>query len=119
MNTKTILWGVLVVAVLGFVIWMFNSPVPDYNAGVPMVYNISITPAGYSLETLLVPIGSTIVWTSAATDTRPHTVTSNDGFFTSNDLAPGQKYTYVFNKAGTFYYHDRTAPDHLGRIIVK
>ncbi len=61
----------------------------------------------FSPATLTITKGTKVVWTNAS-DT-PHTITSDDGKFTSSDagkpIAANQTYSFVFNTVGTFKYH--------------
>jgi len=61
----------------------------------------------FSPATLTITKGTKVVWTNASD--APHTITSDDGKFTSsnagNPIAANQTYSFVFNTVGTFKYH--------------
>lgn len=47
-----------------------------------------------------------------------HTVTDNQGSFSSNDLRPDQTFEHIFNSIGTYDYHCKLHPNMIGKIIV-
>ena len=51
---------------------------------------------------LTVPVGSTVTWTNR--DDIPHTAVSTEGAFKSKVMDTDEKFSYTFNKAGTFPY---------------
>ncbi|MBI3913559.1 MAG: LysM peptidoglycan-binding domain-containing protein [Chloroflexi bacterium] len=85
------------------------SPTPTSTPGTPtpsaaavVMQNIAFLPT-----TLTLARGSTVTWTNI--DTVSHTVSSGapgqlSGVFRSNQLAPGQTFSFAFNTAGTFPY---------------
>jgi nitrite reductase (NO-forming) len=75
------------------------------------------SPADYSTNVLMVPLGATVTWTN----TDPgmiHTVTADDGSFDSGNLSTGQSFSYTFDQPGTFDYHCTPHPWMRGRIEV-
>jgi plastocyanin len=79
---------------------------------------VNTSSKGYSPGTLTVVVraNSTVVWTN--NDSSPHTVTSNDGTFTSGNMSPGQTYSYTFAAPGTYTYHCTYHPWMVGTIVV-
>ncbi len=77
------------------------------------------TSKGYSPNavTLVIGVNNTITWTN--NDNAPHTVTADDGSFTSGNISPGATFSFTFTKAGTFTYHCVYHPWMTGRVIVK
>lgn len=66
-----------------------------------------------------VKTGETVTWTND--DTVDHDVTADDGSFKSGDagdLAPGDKYSHSFDKAGTFKYVCTVHPGMEGEVVV-
>ena len=57
-----------------------------------------------------------IVWINA--DAVPHTVTSDDGLWDSGDVAPGQSYSLILDKPGTYGYHCMHHPYMIGTLVV-
>jgi plastocyanin len=76
-------------------------------------------PAGqdaFSPRTLTVVAGTTVTWTNYDED--PHTVTADDGSFTSQSVANGQSFSHTFDTPGTFAYHCEFHPDMTGTVVV-
>jgi plastocyanin len=64
---------------------------------------VSISNFAFSVGTLTVAKGTTVTWTN--NDATAHTVTADDGSFTSGSIAQGGTFTHAFSTAGTFAYH--------------
>ena len=52
---------------------------------------------------LMTTLGTTVTWTN--NDTMAHTVTAVDNSFDSGMIAPGQSWSYTFDRPGTFEYY--------------
>ena len=76
------------------------------------IVNFSYTPA-----TITVSVGTTVKWTNQ--DSAAHTVTADDGSFTSGQLAQGATFSFTFSKAGTFSYKCGNHPSMLGKVVVQ
>jgi plastocyanin len=94
------------------------SAAPSYAPGDVTVKVISdpatigaFTPQGVSARA-----GQVVEWDFE--DLNPHTVTSDDGLFTSRASDKGKKYSRRFDKAGTFKYHCYIHPEMLGTVTV-
>jgi len=74
---------------------------------------------GFSPSTITVVIGvnNTVVWNND--DSVPHTVTANDGSFSSGNLNPGDSYSFTFTTPGTYAYHCSYHSWMKGTVIVK
>lgn len=93
----------------------------------PKVASVTILPGagtntsntGFSPPTITVVVGvnNTVTWTN--NDVSPHTVTANDGTFSSGNLAPGQSFTFTFTTPGTYMYHCTYHPWMVAKVIVK
>jgi plastocyanin len=77
--------------------------------------NVAIADTGFAPPSLSVPVGTVVVWTNQGTV--PHTVTSVDGSFASDDLSPGATFPYQFTQQGTFQYRDVHSGD-VGTVTV-
>jgi len=71
---------------------------------------VSIEDDFYTAKDITVPAGTMVVWTDNGSDI--HTVTSGTPsapttLFDSGTISPGQKFSFTFNKAGTFLYFCR------------
>lgn len=68
-------------------------------------------------ETLTVPANSTVTWVNK--DDVPHVIASNDGLFKSKALDTDDKFSFTFNKAGTYSYYCSIHPKMVGKIVVQ
>ena len=72
----------------------------------------------FSPNSLTVKTGTTVTWINK--DSTTHTITSDNGAFTSSgNLNNGANYTFTFTKAGTYPYHCSIHPDMKGTIVVQ
>ncbi|PWB68411.1 hypothetical protein C3F09_11700 [candidate division GN15 bacterium] len=95
-----------------------SSSNPTNSGGPPPPPNaISIAGFAFNPASLTVKAGSKVTWTN--NDNTTHTVTSDDGTFTSSgNLASGAVYQFAFSSAGTFHYHCTIHPTMTGTITV-
>jgi len=77
----------------------------------------SIDNFSFAPGTLNVRAGTTITWTNK--DDIPHTVVSNDKLFASPVLDTDGKFSYTFQKAGSFGYYCSIHPKMTGKVVVK
>ena len=77
---------------------------------------VRITNNGFAPANVTIKGGDTVTWRN--TDTVNRQVVANNGSFASPVLAPGKTYSYKFNQAGRFPYHDALKPAHKGTITV-
>jgi len=70
-----------------------------------------------SVVTVVLGVNNTVMWTNA--DSVPHTVTANDGSFSSGNMNPGDTYVLTFTSAGNYTYHCSYHPWMKGTIVVK
>jgi plastocyanin len=70
----------------------------------------------YDPASLTVTAGSTVTWVNQGTTAV--TVTSPDGLFDSELLAPGGSFSYTFDTPGTFRYFCVPYPHMKGEIVV-
>ena len=78
------------------------------------IHNYSFTPG-----TLTVAVGTTVTWTNR--DFEVHTVVADDtpSTFKSAGLDTDDRFSFTFNKAGTYSYHCSVHPHMTGTIIVR
>ena len=74
--------------------------------------NFSFGPAA-----LTVPAGTAVTWTNR--DDIPHTVVSTDGAFKSKVLDTDDKFSFKFEKAGTYPYFCSIHPKMTAKVIVQ
>jgi plastocyanin len=87
---------------------------------------VSITSTGFDPATVTVRVNQGVIWTN--NDTADHKVNSDpypadntvDGFNDKQPIHKADSYAFVFNKPGTYTYHDDLNPySFKGTVIVK
>lgn len=78
---------------------------------------INISGFKFDPSTSTVKVGTTVTWTNM--DTAGHTVTADDGSWTSDNLANGATYSHTFDKPGTYTYHCNFHSGMKGTIVVQ
>ena len=68
-------------------------------------------------ETITVPVGATVTWTNK--DDIPHTTVSTDGVFKSKVMDTEDKFSYTFDKPGTYSYYCTIHPKMTGKVVVQ
>jgi len=90
------------------------------NSNQPAAGKVSIQNMLFTPSQITIAKGGTVTWTN--NDSTTHTVVddlSNVGGPNSGDIAPGQSYSFTFNKTGSFQYHCSIHPSMRGTIVVK
>jgi plastocyanin len=82
----------------------------------PAETRASIANFTFKPGTIMVPVGTTVVWEND--DDTPHTVVSLDGTFRSPALDTEDKFSFTFDKAGTFEYFCSLHPYMTAKIVV-
>lgn len=77
---------------------------------------VAIQSFAFGPATITVRPGTTVTWTQDDED--QHTVTADDGSFTSSPLVTGQTYTHTFTAPGTYHYHCSIHPFMHGTVVV-
>src|SRR5437764_5281805 len=78
---------------------------------------VKITATGFTPKTVSLDQGDTVKWTNV--DRATHQLVANNGAFASHILKPGDTYSFTFNAAGRYAYHDALKPSLTGTITVK
>ncbi|HYL84927.1 MAG TPA: cupredoxin family copper-binding protein [Candidatus Angelobacter sp.] len=78
---------------------------------------VKIDNFSFGPSALTVPAGTTVTWTNR--DDIPHTVVSTDGVFKSKVLDTDDKFSFKFEKAGTYPYFCSIHPKMTGKVIVQ
>ena len=103
------------------------GPAGAYQAS-PAATPVAAAPAGassqieikefrFSEPALTIPVGATVAWVNQDDDA--HTVTADDGQFSSAGLDPGEQFSYQFTGPGTYAYHCALHPHMTARIVVR
>jgi plastocyanin len=88
--------------------------------------DVNITSKGFVPATVSIKVGQGVAWTNA--DVIPHfVIADNPTPLTATEplpnsgkaLGPTDSYSYVFNQAGTYGYHDSLSPNFKGTVVVK
>jgi plastocyanin len=82
----------------------------------PAETHASIDNFVFKPDTITVPVGTTVVWQND--DDIPHTVVSLDGTFRSPALDTEDKFSFTFDKAGTFEYFCSLHPHMKAEVVV-
>ncbi|HVS58377.1 MAG TPA: cupredoxin family copper-binding protein [Candidatus Saccharimonadales bacterium] len=95
-----------------------NSQTNTNNAAPVATDKVSIQNFAFSPASITVKKGTTVTWTNS--DSVTHTVTEKDAQTgpNSGDLAPGESYSFTFNKVGTYHYHCTIHTEMLGTVTV-
>ena len=107
---------------------LFHDSLRAFSAGAAVccvVYAATAMPAEthasidnftFKPDTITVPVGTTVVWKNE--DDIPHTVVSLDGTFRSQALDTEDKFSFTFDKAGTFEYFCSLHPHMKAEVVV-
>jgi plastocyanin len=77
---------------------------------------VTIDNFSFRPQVLTVAVGTTVTWTNR--DDIPHTVVSDDAVFKSKARDTDEKFSYTFDKAGTYPYHCSIHPKMTGQVVV-
>jgi plastocyanin len=78
---------------------------------------VKIDNFSFAPQTLIVAVGTSVTWTNR--DDIPHTVVSTDGVFRSKVRDTDEKFSYTFDKAGTYSYYCSIHPKMTGKVVVQ
>jgi len=78
---------------------------------------VKIDNFSFGPQSLTVPAGTTVTWTNR--DDIPHTVVSTEGVFKSKVRDTDEKFSYTFEKAGTYPYYCSIHPKMTGKVVVQ
>jgi plastocyanin len=71
----------------------------------------------FTPASITVRAGTTVTWVNL--DDEPHTVLSDAGLFRSSALDTQERFSFKFEKAGTYHYLCTIHPRMLGTVIVE
>ncbi len=81
-------------------------------------YEVTIDNFSFSPATLTIPAGATVTWINH--DDVPHNILSSEGkILRSPVLDTDQKFSYTFNKPGTYPYYCGIHPKMIGKVVVQ
>lgn len=111
MKNKLIPAGLLLILCSSLVL-VFCSKGSSYGGGSNMNNNTTSSTSGnaviisgmqFGTASLAIKAGTTVTWTN--NDNLTHTVTADDGSFTSGNLNYHDTYSHTFSSVGTYHYH--------------
>ena len=88
---------------------------PAAHAAQP--YAVTIQSFTFGPAALTVPLGATVTWINQ--DDSPHTVTTDDRRIKSPALDTGDKFSFTFDKPGSYTYFCTIHPHMTGMIVVR
>ena len=93
-----------------------DAPLQRHAALTTQPGTARITDFAFSPERMELSIGTELTWMND--DPTGHTVTADDGSFDSGVLDPGGRFSYVFNRPGTYTYACSIHPSMRGTVHV-
>lgn len=127
-NKYKLLLIVSLLVIIGLIIMLFVTMQHKVKQHAKVLLSpaiVTITSKGYIPQTIQIKLGQGVVWTNS--DNSRHLVNSDpfpkdnklSNFNLRNPLLFNQQYSFVFNKTGTFTYHDDLNPFKFqGTVIV-
>ena len=97
---------------------LLSSASPDSSAMTPQpaTSDVKVDNFSFGPATLTVTVGTTVTWTNR--DDIPHTVVSTEKVFKSKVLDTDEKFSFTFDKAGTYPYFCSIHPKMTGSVVV-
>lgn len=83
----------------------------------PAAVEVKIDNFSFGPATVTVSPGTTVTWTNR--DDIPHTVVSDDKVFKSKVLDTDEKFSYTFDKPGSYPYFCSVHPKMTGKVVVQ
>jgi len=80
-------------------------------------FTVKIGASSFTPKSVTITQGDTVKWTNV--DKANHQIVANKGAFASGILKADGTYSYTFNTAGGFAYHDALHPSITGAVYVK
>ena len=93
------------------------SPGSSAKALQPTSAEVKVDNFSFGPASLTVAVGTTVIWTNR--DDIPHTVVSADKVFKSKVLDTDEKFSFTFDKAGTYPYFCSIHPKMTGSVVVQ
>ncbi len=111
--------GIIVAAVIGIVMLAAISRTVTASAqqAPAKTADVKIDNFSFGPAAMTIAAGTTITWTNH--DDIPHTVVSTDGVFKSKVLDTDEKFTFTFDKPGTYPYFCSIHPKMTGTVKVQ
>jgi len=96
--------------------YIHAAPLPQQMAH-EMTSEVKIDNFSFSPAALQIKTGTKVTWTNA--DDIPHTVVSDDKIFKSKALDTDEKFSFTFDKPGTYPYFCSLHPKMTAKVVVQ
>jgi plastocyanin len=109
--------GLLTTVMVAALLLSAASPGSSAKAPQPASAEVKVDNFSFGPASLTVAVGTTVTWTNR--DDIPHTVVSTDKVFKSKVLDTDEKFSFTFDKAGTYPYFCSIHPKMTGSVVVQ
>lgn len=117
MIRKTVwILGLLSTAIVAVLLLSAASSRSSAKTPQPATAEVKVDNFSFGPATLTVAVGTTVTWTNR--DDIPHTVVSTEKVFKSKVLDTDEKFSFTFDKAGTYPYFCSIHPKMTGSVVV-
>jgi len=117
MIRKTVwILGLLSTAMVAVLLLSAASSYSSAKTPQPATAEVKVDNFSFGPATVTVAVGTTVTWTNR--DDIPHTVVSTEKVFKSKVLDTDEKFSFTFDKAGTYPYFCSIHPKMTGSVVV-
>ena len=109
--------GLLTTVMVAALLLSAATPGSAAKAPQPTSAEVKVDNFSFGPASLTVAVGTTVTWTNR--DDIPHTVVSTDKVFKSKVLDTDEKFSFTFDKAGTYPYFCSIHPKMTGSVVVQ
>ena len=118
MIRKTVwILGLLSTAMVAMLLLSAASSDSSAKPPQPATAEVKVDNFSFGPTTLTVAVGTTVTWTNR--DDIPHTIVSTEKVFKSKVLDTDEKFSFTFDKAGTYPYFCSIHPKMTGSVVVQ
>jgi plastocyanin len=118
MIRKTVwILGLLSTAMVAVLLLSAVSSYSSAKTPQPTTAEVKVDNFSFGPATLTVAVGTTVTWTNR--DDIPHTIVSTEKVFKSKVLDTDEKFSFTFDKAGTYPYFCSIHPKMTGSVVVQ
>jgi plastocyanin len=98
-------------------VFLLSAASSHGSAKPPQPATVKVDNFSFGPTTLTVAAGTTVTWTNR--DDIPHTIVSTEKVFKSKVLDTDEKFSFTFDKAGTYPYFCSIHPKMTGSVVVQ
>lgn len=124
MKKHSLIIGILILIIIVGAIWLFFQLPSSTNSPAIGDHIISMTSEGFSPEEITIKKGQTVTWVNNTSEFLwpASNLHPTHGIYPEFDprepIAPGESWSFTFQKVGTWRYHDHLRPIERGVIEV-